>query len=158
MSLPVSKTNEGRWSLFCYDSEIGTVSEVLPQKVSNNTQVLAMLQFELSPDGKKVLLPIKNNRFVIYELGTDSMNIPIEENEGFGEEEISELIPSWKGNDEISFLVSGESHFLPESEIQEGEEEPGRNEIVVLNRTDNQSRVLSESWPDEVMDKLKPDK
>ena len=158
MSLPVSKTNEGRWSLFCYDSEIGTVSEVLPPNVSNVCQVLAMLQFELSPDGKKVLLPIKYNRFVVYELGADSMDIPINDDEEFGEEEIPELTPTWKGNDKMSFLVSGKSHFLPESEVQEGQEEPKRNEIVILDRTNKQSSVLSESWPDEVMDKLKHDK
>jgi hypothetical protein len=157
MSLPVSKINEGRWSLFCFDPGIGTVSDVLPQNVSNICQSLAMLQFELSPDGKKVLLPIKYNRFVIYELGTDSMDIPIDEDEEFGEEDISEFIPMWKGNNEISFMVSGKSHFLPEQKDHENVEGQVRNEIIILDETNNQSRILSSSWPDEIMDELKSD-
>ena len=156
MSLPMSKINEGRWSLFCYDPEIGTVSDVLPQDVSNVCQALAMLQFELSPDGNKVLLPIKNNRFVIYGLGSDDMEIPIEEDEGFGDDEISALIPMWKGNNEISFLVSGESHFLPEQQQQENVESQVRSEIVILGKND-QSCILSSSWPDEVINELEPD-
>jgi hypothetical protein len=157
MSLPVSKINEGRWSLFCFDPGIGTVSDVLPQNVSNVCQVLAMLQFELSPDGRKVLLPIKYNRFVIYELGTDSMDIPIDEDEEFGEEEISELIPMWKGNNEISFLVSGKSHFLPEQEQRKNVEGQVRNEIIILDKTNNKSRILSSSWADEIIEDLESD-
>jgi len=90
-----------------------------------------------------VLLPIKNNRFIVYALGTDSMEIPIPEAEGFGEEDFPLLPPSWKGNNEISCLVSENSHFLPEP--KEGEEKPARKEVVILGG--DQSWVLSESWP-----------
>jgi hypothetical protein len=151
MSLPMSEKDEGRWSLFCYDTKLGAVSDVLPQNVSNMGQIIAMLQFELSPDGNKVLLPIKNNRFVIYEPSTGSTDIPMEEDEGFGDEEVSELIPMWKGNNEISFLVSGTNHFLPEPQDQN---EPQRNEIIILNTADNQSRVLSRSWPDQIIEDI----
>jgi len=157
LPLPASKRDEPGWSLFCYDSVTGTVTDVLPQAVSNYTsQAVCMLQFDLSPDGKYVLLPIKNNRFLNYELGTtDSIEIPIEEDEGFGEEEISELTPSWKGNNEISFLVSNNSHFL--SKTKEGQGKPDRYEIVILRRTNGRSRVLSKNWPDEVMSNLEDD-
>jgi hypothetical protein len=148
LSLPASERDEPRWSLFCYDSVTATVTDVLPLNVSNHTgQAMTMAQFALSPDGKSVLLPIKNNRFVCYGLGTDSIEIPIKEDEGFGEEEVSELVPSWKGNDEVSFLVAENSHFLPKAE--ECAAAASRKEIIVLRKTDGTSRVLSESWPDE---------
>ncbi len=148
LSLPASKRDEPRWSLFCYDSVTAAVADVLPSSVSNHTgQAMAMAQFALSPDGRDVLLPIKNNRFVYYGLGTDSIEVPIKEDEGFGNEDVSVLVPSWKGNDEISFVVAGNSHFLPKPE--DGTARPSGTEVVVLKRTDGTSRILSESWSDE---------
>lgn len=152
MSLPMSEKEEGRWSLFCYDNRLGAVSEVLPQTVSNMSQVVAMLQFELSPDGSKVLLPIKKNRFVIYKPSSGSTDIPIKEDEEFGDEEVSELVPAWKGNDEISFMVSGKSHFLPEQ--QQDPKETGPNQIIILNTTNDQSRILSQTWDEQIKENI----
>lgn len=155
MPLPMSKRDEPGWSLFCYDPVTGMVANVLPQSVSGYTsQALSMLQFELSPDGKKVLLPIKNNRLIDYEFGTDKVGLPINDDEGFGEEEISSLVPTFKGNNEISFLVSGDSHYFAE----EQREKPDRHEIVVLDRSTLKGRILSETWPDEIMNDLKEEK
>ena len=147
LPLPASKRNEPGCSLFCYDPVTATVTNVLPLSVSSHVseQVFSVSQFALSPDGTYVLLPIKNNRFIVYELGTDSMEMPIPEEEGFGEEELPEMAPSWKSNNEIAFMVSEKSHFLPKPE--EGTEKPARKEIVVLRMTDKQSRILSENWP-----------
>lgn len=39
------------------------------------------------------------------------------QNEGFGEENVLDFAPAWKGNNEISCLVSEKSHFL----IKEGQ-------------------------------------
>lgn len=147
LPLPASTRDGARCSLFCYDPVVATVTDVLPLSVSGHIsgQVFSISQFALSPDGKHVLLPITNNRFIVYTLGTDSMEMPIPQEEGFGEEELPELAPSWKGNNEIAFMVSEKSHFLPKAE--EGTERTARKEIVVLRMTDKQSRILSESWP-----------
>jgi hypothetical protein len=155
MPLPISKRDEPGWSLFCYDSVTGMVTNVLPQSVSGHTsQAMNMLQFELSPDGKKVLLPIKNNRLIDYEFGTDKVGLPVLDDEGFGEEEISVIVPTFKGNNEISFLVSGDSHYFEETQ----REDPNRYEIIVLDRAALKGRILSESWPDEIMNDLKEEK
>jgi len=148
LPLPTSKRDDPGCSLFCYDPVTATVTDVLPSSVSNHTgqQVFCISQFALSPDGKYVLLPIINNRFIVHELGTDTMEIPIPEEEGFGEKEFPELPPSWKCSNEIAFLVSENSHFLPKA--KEGEEKPARKEIIVLRTTDGQSRILSENWPE----------
>ncbi len=150
LPLPASKRDEPGWSLFCYDMITGSVTNVLPLSVFNYTsQAMPMCQFSLSPDGKNVLLPMRNNRFVVYVLGTDSMETPIEEGEGFGEEDISAIVPSFKGNTEVSFLVSGDSHFLTESRKDPNEE--GRYEFVIIGEKDGWSRILSKSWSDEIM-------
>ena len=149
MPLPMSKRDEPGWSLFCYDSLTGVVTNVLPSSVSIYTsQAMPMCQFSLSPDGKKVLLPIKNNRLIDYEFGTDKVGLPIFEDEGFGDEEVSALVPTFKGNNEISFLVSGNSHYFSGPE----REKTDRYEIVVLNRDELKGRILSENWPDEIME------
>jgi len=147
LPLPTSTRDEARCSLFCYDPVIATVTDVLPLSVSGHIsrQVFSISQFALSPDGKYVLLPLKHNRFIIYTLGTDSMEIPIPEEEGFGEEELPEMPPSWKSSNDISFLVSENSHFLPKA--KDGQEKPARKQIVIFNRTNKQSWILSENWP-----------
>jgi len=166
LSLPASKRDEPGWSLFCYDCITGTVTDVLPLSVSNHTsKAMSMTQFALSPDGKNVVLPIKNNRFVGYTLGTDSIEIPIEQDEGFGEEDVLKLAPAWKGNRGVSFLVSDISPRLTAGvprpvagakgpaaagpKTKDGQEKPTRKEIVVLE--DGESRILSASWPDQIM-------
>jgi hypothetical protein len=135
--------------VFCYDPVTAAVVDVLPLRVSSYTgqDFFNTSLFSLSPDGKRVLLPIIHNRFIVYELGKDSMDIPIPEEEGFGDDEIPKLAPSWKGNNEISFLVSGKSKFLPEP--KEGEDQDDREQIVVLG-TDGKSWILSGDWPDKL--------
>jgi hypothetical protein len=95
-------------------------------------------------------LPIKDNRFIVYTLGTNSMDIPIAEDEGFGDEELPELAPSWKGNNEFSCLVSGKSTFLPTP--QKGQDSADHREVVVLGKDGNtwKAWILSHNWPDEI--------
>jgi hypothetical protein len=151
LPLPVSKRNEAGCSLFCYDPVTGTVADVLPLSVSTytNQQVLSISLFSLSPDGKRVLIPIKYNRFVVYELGTDSMDIPISEEEGFGEEELPELAPAWKGNSQFSCMVSGKSKLLPKPKEGEDKNPEDRRGIVVLGKEGNtwKAWILSQNWP-----------
>jgi hypothetical protein len=156
LPLPVSKRDEPGCSLFCYDPITAAVTDVLPLSVSSYTgQDLSISLFSLSPDGKRVLLPIEYNRFIVYTLGTDSVEIPIPEEEGFGEGEIPELPPSWKGNNEFSCLVSGKSRFLS-FEPEEGQEQNDRREIVVLGKKGKtwKAWILSHNWPDEIKDNL----
>jgi hypothetical protein len=147
LPLPVSKRDEPGCSVFCYDPVTAAVTDVLPSSISTGQQIFSISLFSLSPDGRRVLLPIEHNRFIVYTLGTDSMEIPIPEEEGFGEEEIPELAPSWKGNNEFSFLASGKSKFLPEP--KEGEAQDDREQIVVLGK-DGKSWILSENWTNEL--------
>jgi len=147
LPLPASKRDEATCSLFCYDPLTATVTDVLPRNVSVHTsdQVIGVSLFSLSPNGREVLLPIKNNRFVVHALGTDSVELPIPQEEGFGDDELPEMSPCWKGNNEISFLVAENSHFVPKAEQGAA---ASRKEIIVLNKTAGTSRVLSKSWPD----------
>jgi|GEM_PF-509331 len=157
MSMPVSKRDEAGCSLFCYDPVMGTVTDVLPLSVSSYTrqQIIGLSLFSLSPDGKRVLLPIMHNRFIVYELGTGSMDIPVPEEDGFGEEEIPELAPSWKGNREFSFLASEKSRLLYAGiKPREGQNGPDRREIIVMGKNPGKNswrcRILSRDWPDEM--------
>jgi hypothetical protein len=151
MPLPLSMREEPRCSLFCYDPLTATVTDVLPPSVSSYTsqQIIAVSQFSLSPDGKRVLLPIEKNRFMVYALGSDSAEFPIPQEEGFGEKELPEMVPSWKGNDEIAFQVAGDSHFL--AETRDESKKPDRREIVVLSTTDDKNWILSADWGDEIL-------
>lgn len=149
LSLPASKRDEPRCSLFCYDPLTATVTDVLPTRVSIHTNdlIIGLSLFSLSPNGTEVLLPIKNNRLMVHALGTDSAQFPIPQEEGFGNDEPPEMAPCWKGNNEISFWVAENSHFLPKPEA--GTSKASRREFIVLRKTDGTTRVLSENWPDE---------
>ena len=145
LTLPISTKDEGKWSLFCYDPVTATIADVLPASVSSySSEAVEMLMFSMSPDGKNVLLPTKNNRFIRYTLGTNSMEVPIGEDEGYGDENVSAFLTAWKGNDEISCMVSEKSRFL----TKDKEEPHKRKEIVILGADGTFRRVLSENWPD----------
>jgi hypothetical protein len=145
LTLPTSTGDEPRWSLFCYDPVTATIADVLPASVSSYaSEAVEMLMFSMSPDGKNVLLPTKKNRFIRYTLGTDSMEVPIGEDEAYGDENVSAFLTAWKGNDEISYLASENSRFL----TKDKDEPHKRKEIVILGADGKFQRVLSEKWPD----------
>jgi hypothetical protein len=144
LSLPTSTKDEPKWSVFCYDSVTNTLTDVLGASVSNYTDEMGVAQFDLSSNGKKVLLPLSKNRFLIYTFGDGSVVVPIEKDEEFGEENIAAFLPVWKGDDEISCVVSEKSRFLNKDK----EKPHKRKEIVILGADGSFRRVLSESWPD----------
>ncbi len=146
--IPSSDLDEPSYSLFCYDFVTGGVADVLPARARNEQPVGETVNFfALSPDGKKVLLPLKKNRLVIYALGTSRFTTPVEESEEFGSD-LGDLLPAWKGNDRISCLVSPKSHFLTEEQKKRG-----RNAVVELNAAGNLETVLSTTWPDDALSK-----
>jgi hypothetical protein len=149
MSLPTSKIDEEKNSLFCCDTHTGTVSEILPETALNLTQGNCHL-FALSRDCRKILLPGNKNKLGIYALGQDldSSKILIDENESFGEDSPPELIANWKGQDRISCLVSEKSHFLTDDPNTAHR----RKEIVILDTDGNLKQILSKDWPDELLD------
>ena len=153
LPLPTSNMDEPGYSIFCYDPVINTVTDIMPPEASSYaSQSIDMLQFELSPDGKIILVPMNNNRFLGFELGTDKIGVPITEEEGFGENDTAKLVPTFKGNNEVSFLVSENSHFLTEAAGET--EKKARKEIVILNKNDFSTWILSKSWPDEIIKAL----
>jgi hypothetical protein len=141
LKIPYPTNVDPSLQLFCYDTVTKTVSGLLPLDLSYYISKMPAYQFSLSHDGRKVLLPLEKNRFMIYELGTTSAELPVEENEGFGENEIMKIAPAWKGKNEIACMVAEKSHFL------KNEKDHGK-EIVVLNGDGKFQRVLSENWPE----------
>jgi len=151
MNLPGSTIDDKfYWSIFCCDLVTRSVTNILPRQVSSHlVEDNATGYFAISPDEKRVLLPLRMHRFMIYTLGESSALSPIEESEEFGDSIGNnwQMMPAWKGNDEISCLVSENSHFL----TKEGQEKHNRKEIVILGADGKIHRVLSENWPDEIM-------
>ncbi|UCG58198.1 MAG: hypothetical protein JSU70_01575 [Phycisphaerales bacterium] len=144
-SIPTSDLEELEYSLFCYDSFTGTVADVLSSAASDYAGGHVSF-FALAPDGKRVLLPIEKNRFAIYTLGTTLAEVPIAEDEEFGDD-VPGMVPAWKGDNEISCLVSEESRFL----AAEGRDRPARKEIVIIGADGSLHKVLSTNWPDQLM-------
>jgi hypothetical protein len=144
LCLPIS-LEEPEWSLFCFDPATRAVASVLPSIASDFVGANVNL-FALSPDGTKVLLPMENNRFGIYEFATASGSVPVEEDEGFSSDGI-DLPSAWKGNDEISCLVAENSHLL----VAEGQAEHRRKEVVIIGADGEKRWTLSGNWPDEIM-------
>ena len=143
-SLPMSPIGAREdWSLFCYDSLTGTVTDVLPLNIKFDFGgSIYVIQFSLSPDGKKVLLPTTKSNFIIYELGKDSKNIQVKEQESGGDSP-PELFPAWKGNNEISCLAYKESKFLTEEAREKFKHD---DEVVILDSNGEFKHVLSNSW------------
>jgi len=146
VQIPTSQLDEPQYSLFCYDRLTGTISKILPAAIPQQASQ-AMNFFSLSPDRRRLLVPLPKNRFAIYELGAGDAVLPIGEAEDLGDEDMPDFLPKWKGNDEITCLVSETSHFL----VGEDGEPHQRKEIVVLDVEGKLVKVLSADWPDEAI-------
>lgn len=149
MSLPSSKLDEEKITIFCCDTLTGAISEIVHQIVLDAARGNLHL-FALSHDSRKILLHGKKNTFGIYVLGGD-LNLSkglIDENESFGEESPPRLVAQWKGTDHVSCLVSEKSHFL----TNDPNTPARRKEIVILDADGNLKQILSKDWPDELLD------
>jgi hypothetical protein len=149
MSLPTSKIDEEKNSLFCCDTNTGTVSEILPETALDFTQGNCHL-FALPRDSRKILLPGNKNTLGIYALGQDpdSSKILIDKDESFGDDSPPELVSQWKGKDKVSCLVAENSHYLAD----DPNAARGRKEVVIIDTDGNLVQVLSKDWPDELLD------
>lgn len=144
--IPTSDLDEPEYSLFCYDRVTGTVTSILPGILQNQASA-TMSFFSLSPDRTRLLVSLPSNRFAVYELGSKEAVLPLREEEGFGEDELPKFLPKWKGNDQITCLVSETNHFLTGDDGQPH----GREEIVVLDLEGKLVKVLSADWPAEML-------
>jgi Tol biopolymer transport system component len=148
MNLPSSKIDTEKGSVFCSDTLTGTVSDILPQIALDFTQGNYYL-FQLSQDGRKMLLPGNKNTLGLYALGPDieASKILVDANEGFGDDS-PKLVSQWKGANQISCLISEKSRFL----TADPNTPHNRKEIVILDTEGKLVKVLSKNWPDELLE------
>jgi hypothetical protein len=149
MSIPSSKIDTEKGSVFCSDTLTGTVSDILPQIALDFTQGNFYL-FQLSNDGRKILLPGNKNTLGIYAMGPDieSSKILVDANESFDDDAPPKFVPQWKGPNHVSCLVSEKSRYL----TTDPNTPHRRKEIVVLDTEGKLVKILSKDWPDELLD------
>lgn len=149
ISLPSSKIDTEKGSVFCCDTLTGSVSDILPEIALDFTQGNYYL-FQLSHDSRRMLLPGNKNTLGIYALGPDIENskVLVDVNESFGDDSPPKLVPQWKGQNQVSCLVSEKSRYL----TADPNAPHRRKEIIVLDDKGNLVQILSKSWPDELLD------
>ncbi len=151
MSLPSSKLDAEKQTIFCCDTFTGALSEIVHQIVLDAAEGNLYL-FALSHDSRKILLHGNKNTLGIYALGGDLnlSKVLIDDNEGFGEGENPplSLVAQWKGPDQVSCLVSEKSHYL----TNDPNTPARRKEIIILDAEGKLQKVLSKDWPDELLD------
>ncbi len=143
VNIPTTDLEEPRFSLFCFDPLTRTVSRVLPSALSDSVGESLSL-FSLSPDGEKVLLPMEKNRFAIYSFGATSAKIPVSEEDQWGDD-MPIIPPSWKGNNEITAMISSKSSFVTKGEVEQAEGDD--EQLAVFSSEGEFIKVLSENWP-----------
>ncbi|MCP4708829.1 MAG: hypothetical protein GY869_09405 [Planctomycetes bacterium] len=123
LSIPMSLIDdELQMSIFCYDPVTKAVTDVLPSQVSGQLGDTIGL-FDISPDHKRILLPMKRHRFLIYEFGKSEAVSPITEDSGFqADKDDWKMAPSWRGNEEICCLVDKDSDLLRDEEVKTDED------------------------------------
>jgi len=139
VTLPISNLDQIRHSVFCWDPVTKTVTDILPSHVTNMPQAFPSL-FSLSPDGRRVLLPLAKYRFAIYEFGERDLKYPWQEKEK-PEDYFLNFVPAWKGNQEISGIVSPEDNLL----LERTEDRPDQDEGIAIFGIDGAlHRIISE--------------
>ena len=139
ITLPTSNLDETRCSVFCWDPVTRTVTDLLPSHMPNMPQVFPRL-FSLSPDGRRVLLPLAKYRFSIYEFGERELKYPWQEKEE-AEDYFLNFVPAWKGNQEISGIVSPDDPLL----LERTKDRPDQDEGIAIFGIDGTlHRIISE--------------
>ena len=146
MSLPSSKLDEEEQTIFCYDSLTSAVSNLLPHVPDEWQGNLYLI--ELSGDYRKTLVPGKKNTLLLHGPDISSSKIIVDTNESFTDDSMPKLVAQWKGPDAFSCLVSEKSHFLTDDPNTPHR----RKEIVILDTEGKLVKILSNDWPDELLD------
>jgi hypothetical protein len=120
------------WTIYSFDPQLPSgVSRAVAREASQTIRT-KFAQFELSPDGTRVLLQDDDGQWCIYELSsgkTTSLLPPQLLNDNFTE------LASWKTNDEVSIPL-----FIKKS----GSDEVSREVFLVK---DLKVRQISSDWP-----------
>jgi hypothetical protein len=145
-SIPTTELDAPGYSLFCYDRVTGRLTDILPGAIRSQAGD-AIHFFRPSPDGRRLLVPLRQNLFALYELGSNTALFPLPAEEGLGDENQLAFVPGWKGNDALTCLASEKSHFL----VGPNHEPHRRQEILVLGVDGKLQKVLSKDWPDEAV-------
>lgn len=143
LSVPTTDLEEPRFTLFCFDPVTRTVAGTLPSDLSYSVSESLAL-FSLSPDRTKVLLPMEEHRFAIYTFGSSFATVPISEEDKWGDS-MPMIPPSWKGNDQITALISNESSLLTKGEVEKADGDDGQ--LALFNADGEFLRVLIKDWP-----------
>jgi hypothetical protein len=146
MSLPSSKLDEERESVFCCDLLTGAISDLsphVPDEWQGNLYLIAP-----SIDSRKILIPGKKNILLLYAgPDFDKMKVIVDTNESFGDDTPPKLVAEWKGANQFSCLVSEKSHYL----TSDPNSPHKRKEIIILDSEGKLVKILSKDWPDELL-------
>ncbi|MGA2677829.1 MAG: hypothetical protein ABSF37_00860 [Sedimentisphaerales bacterium] len=148
MSLPSSKLDEEKQTIFCFDLFTSAISEITPHAPELWQENLYL--FALSGDSRKILIPGNKNTLALYALGPDidKTKIIVDTNESFGDDSPPKLVSQWKGLNQLSCLVSEKSRYL----TADPNTPHRRKEIVILDTEGKLVKILSKDWPDELLD------
>ena len=84
------------------------------------------------------------HRFAIYSFGETTANIPISEEDAFGND-MPMVPPSWKGNNEITALISTKSSFINKSGTEQVDGD--KKQLAVFSTDGKFIKVLNSNWP-----------
>jgi len=136
VSLPMSLVaGDLAGSLFAYDEVTGGLADILPASAS--ARISGQGYFELSPDGKRVLIPLGKEGFLVYTIGETEAQAPLPEG---ASAESAAGPPVWKGRDHVACWVNASSSLLVGTEAAK----PGSDAdvLVEVDLDGNLVRVL----------------
>jgi Tol biopolymer transport system component len=147
MTLPSSKLDQEKQTIFCLDLFTSAISEITPHTPELWQENLYL--FALSGDSRKILVPGNKNTLALYAIGQDpdKTKVIVDTNESFGDDSPPNLVAGWKGSNQLSCLVSEKSRYL----TTDPNTPHKRKEIVILDTEGKLVKVLSKDWPDELL-------
>ncbi len=124
-----------QWTLFAIDPRMSaSVLRVLPRDVAFQLQK-ELPWFDVSPDGRRVLLPGTAGRVALFDLATSESTEIVTDNDPDGD---LRTLPVWRNNDEACVAVPPGSSMGTASRCE-----------IILWKDPKQARMLSKNWPAE---------
>ena len=122
--------------IFAIDPARGPgITDVLPSGSLKQLEGFLLDLMELSPDQTRIALPTEKGRIAVAALANGEVRV-------MQDQDLQEPIirPTWRTNDEVTFLA-------PPPAGQD------RGPVVVYSLSNGKTRILSETWPAQVMER-----
>lgn len=142
MTLPLAEKPQPRTTIYEYEPRTRSLRQLISDEAAAQYPNRVDL-FEVSPDGKHMVVAGSNGSVAVVELATGKHRQIVEA----GEDSSLVSVPSWRTSESLSVVIPVGGRIAGKKA-----QPATRPAVALVNVSDGTAKVISESWPQAVID------